>query len=274
MKDLSNDNIIHVKKDGVEYIQFKKLLQYQDKIVHAYSIGIERSYRVVVKDGETLEEKTNMTRENYKKLCDCIGANYQKLVYSNQLHTDRIEKIENIKNFEQEKIEVDGLCTNTKGISLSTINADCILFLFYDPVKNVIANIHSGWKGTLKRIAVKTVQKMQQEYGSNPKDIICCISASIRKCHFEVQADVKDLYEKEFTDIEFSNEIIEETIENEKWHIDTVLINKILLRRLGLLEENILDSGLCTVCNKEQIHSFRVQKRGYGVETAIIGLKE
>ena len=115
---------------------------------------------------------------------------------------------------------------------------------------------------------------MQQEYGSNPKDIICCISASIRKCHFEVSEDVKELYEKEFTDIEFSKEIIEETLPNEKWHIDTVLINKILLKRLGLLEENIIDSGLCTVCNKEQIHSFRVQKRGYGVETAIIGLRK
>lgn len=274
MKDLSNENIIHVTRDGIEYIQFKKLLEYQDKIVHAYSVGIEKSYRIVVKDGETLEQKTAQTRENYKNLCNSIGASYEELVYSNQVHTDRIECVEDIKNFEQEKIEVDGLCTNTKGISLSTINADCILFIFYDPVKNVIANIHSGWKGTLKRIAVKTIKTMQEKYGCNPKDIICCISASIRKCHFEVSLDVKELYEKEFTDIEFSKEIIEETIPNEKWHIDTVLINKILLKRLGLLEENIIDSGLCTVCNSDQIHSFRVQKRGYGVETAIIGLKK
>lgn len=274
MKDLSNENIIHVKKDGIEYIQFKKLLEYQDKIVHGYSVGIEKSYRVVVKEGETIEEKTAQTQENYKKLCNSIGADYEKLVYSNQVHTDTIECVEDIKNFEQEKIEVDGLCTNNKGISLSTINADCILFIFYDPVKNVIANIHSGWKGTLKRIAVKTIKTMQEKYGCNPKDIICCISASIRKCHFEVSLDVKELYEKEFKDIEFSKEIIEETIPNEKWHIDTVLINKILLKRLGILEENIIDSGLCTVCNSEQIHSFRVQKRGYGVETAIIGLKK
>ena len=274
MKNLSNKNIIHVNDKGVEYIQFKKLLEYKDKIVHCYTIGTEKSYRTVVKEGETLEEKRRQTQENYRNLCNSIGADYEKLVYSNQLHTDRVECVENIKNFEQERIEVDGLCTNTKGITLSTINADCILFLFYDPVKNVIANIHSGWKGTLKRISIKTVQKMQKEYGCNPKDIICCISASIRKCHFEVQADVKDLYEKEFTDIEFSKEIIEETVPKQKWNIDTVLINKILLKRQGLLEQNIIDSGLCTVCNKEQIHSFRVEKKGYGVETAVIGLKK
>ena len=261
MKDLSNENIIHVKSNGIEYIQFKRLLEYKDKIAHAYTIGLEKNYR------------RSQAGENYIKLCNAIGADYQKLVYSNQLHTDKVEAIEEVKDFEQEKKQVDGLCTATKGITISTINADCILFLFYDPIKNVIANVHSGWKGTLHRIVIKTVQKMTQEYGCEPKNIICCISPSIRKCHFEVESDVKDLFEKEFTDIELSSETIEETVTGQKWHIDTVLINKILLKRAGILEENIIDSKLCSVCNKEQIHSYRVEKDGYGVETALIGLK-
>ncbi len=261
MKDLSNENIIHVINNEIEYIQFKKLLEYKDKIVHAYTIGLEKNYR------------RSQAGDNYKNLCREIGANFEKLVYSNQLHTDKVEAIEEIKNFEQEKIEVDGLCSKTKGITLSTINADCILFLFYDPEKNVIANVHSGWKGTLQRIAIKTVKKMIQEYGCEPKNIICCISPSIRKCHFEVESDVKELFEKEFTDLELLS-VISETVENKKWNIDTVLINRILLKREGLLEENIIDSNLCSVCNKEQIHSYRVEKEGYGVETAIIGLKK
>lgn len=262
MKDLSNENVIHVKNNGVEYIQFKRLLEYKDKIVHAYTIGLEKNYR------------RSQAQDNYVHLCNAIGADYKKLVYSNQLHTDKVEALEDIKDFEQEKIRVDGLCTKTKGLTLSTINADCILFLFYDPIKNAIANVHSGWKGTLQRISIKTIQKMEEEYGCNPKDIICSISPSIRKCHFEVESDVKDLYENEFKDIENLDEAIEETVPKEKWHIDTVLINKILLKRKGLLEENIIDSNLCSVCNKEYIHSYRVEKEGYGVETAIIGLKE
>ena len=36
--DFSNENIIHVKDGDVEYIQFKKLLEYKDKLVHAYSL--------------------------------------------------------------------------------------------------------------------------------------------------------------------------------------------------------------------------------------------
>ena len=262
MKDLSNENIIHVKNNGLEYIQFKRLLQYQDKIVHAYTLGLDKNYR------------RSQAQDNYLHLCQAIGADYDRLVYTNQLHTDRVESVEEVKDLDKEPLGVDGLCTKTKGISIATVNAHCILLLFYDPVKNVIGNVHSGWKGTLQRISIKTVEKMIKDYGCEPKDIICCINPSIRKCHFEVEKDVKDLFEKEFKDINNLDDIIEETTTNEKWHIDTVLINRILLKRLGLLEENIIDCNLCSVCNKEQIHSFRVEKEGYGVETAIIGLKE
>ena len=269
MKNLSNENIIHVKDGNIEYLQFRRLLEYKDKIVHAYTLGVERNYRPKA-DG--LERKKEV-KENYTNLCDTIGANYNNLVYTNQFHTDTVEVVKEVKNFIEEEINVDGLCTNVAGIILSTVNADCILFMFYDPVKNVIANIHSGWKGTLQRISVKTIEKMKQEYGCNPKDIICCISPSIRKCHFEVEKDVKDLYEKEFTDIDLTN-IIEEKILNQKWNIDTVLVNKIILEQAGLQENNIIDSNICSVCNKELVHSYRVQREGYGVETAVIGLKK
>ena len=52
MKDLSNENIIHVKKNGIEYLQFKKLLKYSDVINHAYGIGLDRNYRTAKNRGE------------------------------------------------------------------------------------------------------------------------------------------------------------------------------------------------------------------------------
>ena len=172
----------------------------------------------------------------------------------------------------EEYNETDGLITNKKHLILSTTNADCILFLMFDPVKKVIANIHSGWRGTLQRISVKAVEKMIEEFNVNPKDIICCIAPSIRKCHFEVDREIKDLFEKEFEDLkEYS--FIEETLSNEKWNIDTVLINKIILERSGIKKENIVDSGICSVCSSNKMHSFRVEKESYGLETALIELK-
>ena len=102
---------------------------------------------------------------------------------------------------------------------------------------------------------------MKETYGCNPRDIICCICPSIRKCHFEVDEDVYKMFYNEFKDLEEIENIIEKNLNKGKWNIDTVLINKIILRDAGLLEKNIVDSKLCSVCNKEYIHSFRVEKR-------------
>ena len=171
----------------------------------------------------------------------------------------------------EEYSKIDGLITNKSNIALSTTNADCILLLFFDPVKKVIANVHSGWKGTFQKISQKNVQKMIHEYNCNPKDIIACMSPSIRKCHFEVEKALADECKKIFDYTGKIHDIIEQT-DKEKWHIDTILINKIILQEIGLKPQNIIDSGICSVCNSKQIHSYRVEQEGYGLETEIIQL--
>lgn len=278
--DLSNENIIHVNKNGVQYIQFRKLLEYSDIIRHAYSLGTDVNFRTAkVNKQQLLRNEYELAINSYKNLCDSIGSNYINTVKTNQNHTDTI-KIANKKikedepdfNLEEYK-ETDGIVTNKKNLILSTTNADCILLLFFDPIKKVIANVHSGWRGTLQRISTKAIEKMEKEYNCNTKDIICCICPSIRKCHFEVEKEVKDMFEKEFKGIIEKNDIITETILNKKWTIDTVLINQVILEEKGLKKENIIDSKICSVCNSNLIHSYRIEKERYGLETAIIELK-
>lgn len=278
--DLSNENIVHIKTKNNEYIQFKRLLEYKDILTHAYSLGTNLNFRTSTINKEKLpEEKYNHAINSYKLLCDSIECDYRNLVKTNQEHTDCVKKVnKKIKDGEpdfnlKEYYSTDGLMTDKKDLILSTTNADCILLLFFDPVKKVIANTHSGWKGTLQRISVKTVEKMVEEYNCNPSDIICCICPSIRKCHFEVEKEVKDLFENEFKDLDNLKHIIEEKVPNDKWNIDTVLINQMILEKMGLKKENIIDSGICSVCNSNIIHSFRVEKEGYGLNTALIGLK-
>ena len=296
MEDLSNKNVIHIKGDKIEYLQFRKLLEYKDVIHHVYALGLDVGFKTTTADQNPASpERMELARESYQKLCRCMGSNDAHIVQANQNHTDIIKIVQTKINVDEpdfslteEGIE-DGLITNKKNLALATTNADCILLLFFDPVKRVIANTHSGWRGTLQRISIKTVQKMVKEFGTNPHDIICCICPSIRKCHFEVNKDVKDMFEKEFydlenvtfIDIEKENQektiqltdFIEEKIENTKWNIDTVLINKILLQREGLNPENIIDSGICSVCHSDVIHSYRIEKKNYNTETAVIELK-
>ncbi len=278
--DLSNENIIHVKTEANEYIQFRKLLEYKNVLAHAYSLGTDINFRTsTVTKKELPKGEYEKVKENYKVLCNSIGCNYINLVKTNQEHTDRIKIVnKKIKENEpdinlKEYKSIDGLITNKKDLFLSTTNADCILLLFFDPVKKVIANTHSGWKGTLQRISVKTVEKMEKEFGCNAKDIICCICPSIRECHFQVEKEVKDMFEKEFKNLGDLNNIIKEKVSNKKWNIDTILINKHILEKAGLKKDNIIDSGICSVCNSNIIHSYRVEKEGYGLNTAIIGIK-
>ena len=281
MKDLSNENVVHIKKDGIEYLQFRKLLEYSDIINHAYSIGIDRNYRTArAKDTQKLStEEYNKSIKAYKDLSDSIGINYINIVKPNQAHTKNIKRVDAKVNTDEpdfnlsEYNETDGLITNSRDIALATTNADCILMLFFDPVKRVIANVHSGWKGTLQRISIEAVKKMKEEYNCDPKDIICCICPSIRKCHFKVHKDVQKPYYNEFKNLEKIDELIVPIPGEDRWSIDTVEINKIILEQKGLKAENIIDCRICSVCNSDQIHSFRVEKEGYGLGTAIIELK-
>ena len=274
MRNLSNENVIQIEKNGRHYLQFKKLLEYEDEIKHAYTIGTDVDFR------SRTEEELGIS--SYKKLSEDLNEDMNNLIKPNQEHTGNVKIVSKKINFGKPDMiihdydKTDGLITNKKNFALSTTNADCILMLFYDPINKVIANVHSGWRGTIARISINTVDKMIKEYNCNTKDIICCFTPSIRKCHFEVDKDVKDMFENEFQDIinEYGKEeIIEEKIKNKKWNIDTIRINQILLKNKGLMLENIIDSGICTVCNSDIIHSFRSEKEIKGLETAIIELK-
>ena len=282
MKDLSNENVIHVKKDGIEYLQFRKLLEYSDIVKHAYAIGLDKNFRTARAKNATplTPEEYEKAVNDYKNLANFIGIDYINIVKPNQAHTKNIkimtEKVNmNAPDFNlQEYAETDGLVTNKTNIALATTNADCILLLFFDPIKKVIANVHSGWRGTLQRISIEEVNKMKDEYGCNPEDIICCICPSIRKCHFKVHKDVQEPFYNEFKDLKEIDEIIVPVEGEDRWAIDTVKINQIILEQAGLRKENIIDCGICSVCNSDLIHSFRAEKEGYGLETALIELTD
>lgn len=279
MENLGNDVVIHVKKGICEYLQFRKLLELGVNNAYGLIPGNYRTSGYGVGKNE-VDEAVNC----YRLLCDCLEVDYRNVVKPVQKHSGNVRCVGvDVKVGCTEKFvindkaldNVDGLVTDKKGMILATTNADCILLLFYDPVKRVIANVHSGWRGTFQKIAVNAVNKMRVEYGCNPQDIICCICPSIRKCHFEVEDDVKDMCVENFGYTGRLDEIIENVGVKDgknKWKIDTVLINRIILGDVGLKQENIFDCGICSVCNSDKVHSYRVEKSEYGLCTAVIML--
>lgn len=263
--NLTNNITIHQNVNGTEFIQFRKLSEFSN-VKHCYTLR-KNGINVQIKDGD----KTDLLN-SYKKVADALEFNYNNIVKPHQTHTDRVESVNSAGD---EFEEVDGVITNKKEIILCTTSADCTSLLFYDDDKKVVADIHSGWKGTLQKIGKKAVEKMIKDYKCNPKDIICCIGPHIRKCHFEVEEDVMQLFKNEFEYTGRIDEIIEtgRKVDGvQKYNIDTTLINKIILREVGLKEENIIDSEICTVCNSDLFHSYRVDKEKSGRNGAFIGM--
>ena len=258
---INNNDIILKEYNGLKYIQFKKLLDFGIK--HAYTLkseGFDFSFEV--------EEKNR----SYDVLAKALGIERNSILEPIQTHTKKVLCVDSV---EKDLPDIDGLITNKENLALTTKNADCILFLFFDPVKKVIANVHSGWKGTFQKISEITAVKMISNYGCNPEDIMVFISPCIRKCHFEVDKEVRDLCEEIFrftNKIDSFIEIGEFRDGVQKYNIDTVMINKILLTDLGIKEENIIDSNICSFCESEFVHSARAEGKNFKRGTAIITL--
>ncbi len=130
-----------------------------------------------------------------------------------------------------------------------------------------------GWRGTFGKIAKNAIQEMKIKYHCHPSDIICCFCPSIRNCHFEVEQDVAEKCQELFATTNKMSEIMKmgEIKEGkQKYLIDTVLINKILLQEEGVLLENIVDCGICSVCHNDKIHSRRADGVNFGLGCSLI----
>lgn len=263
MRDISNEQVIQVSKNGINYIQFRKLLELGIK--HAYTL---KSENIIFKESGY---GNPMYLSNYKKLCGAVGINSNAIALPKQNHTANVKLINRTMLYD-ELDNIDGLVTDKRDIVLATTNADCILYLMYDPVKKVIGNVHSGWRGSYQRIIEKAVDKMKDDFDCKTKDIIVCICPSIRKCCFEVDEDVKEMFYDKFCFIDKINQYILNTYNKNKYYIDTVGINNYLLMQKGIQKENIYDCNICSNCNDDLIHSFRAEGKKYELATAIISL--
>lgn len=139
----------------------------------------------------------------------------------------------------------DAMVTDIPGLALVIQVADCQPVLLLDPAKKVVANIHSGWKGSIQNIIGRTVDAMEDNFGSDPQTILAGIGPSLGPCCSEF--------------INYSREIPEYLwkYKEEKNHFDFWRISVDQLRERGLSSENITLSGICTRCAADTFFSYR-----------------
>lgn len=257
-KDYTNDEIIHLKKDNIEYLQFKALLKYENEITHFFTLrngGYSKNEFDSLNLGLFCNDNIQDVKNNYVKISNCMDIKYSNIFIPKQIHSDKVIFVDdnNSHTLVNEKyIECDGGITNISNIPLVSICADCMTCLIYDTKTKYIASVHSGWKGILNQIIVKTIDIMINEYDSNTQDIIVCIGPSICKNCFEVKDDVKILFENKF---KYKN-IINKKAED-KYLIDLpkILLNDLL--NCNIKKENIHFANICTKCNTNDFYSYR-----------------
>ena len=220
--------------------------------------------------GLKTNEKMEDIKRNFDNIFKFMEEDPIELYSGYQTHSANIVSIKDIKQgseYDFGKIfqDTDGLITSIENIAIVSRFADCTPIILFDPIKRVQANIHSGWKGTLKRIGANGVNKMVKEYGSHPKDIIAIIGPTIGKDHFEVESDVMTQFSEEF---DFHQEIIKRK-NDIKYLIDLPITNRRILLNEGIKEENITQIDLSTFPNEDLLHSYRRDGADFGLMGAI-----
>lgn len=250
-------------KNAVGFLTFEKFDDIKF-VNHAFSTrlgGVSSGPFATLNLSNKIENNPENIKENLKRICCASNFNIESLYFLNQNHTANIKVV---KSNNPDHNIYDGSITNVKGITLVTMHADCAPLFFVDPVTKSIGLAHAGWGGTVSNIAGKMVSKMQSEYGSSPKDIICAIGPCIHNCCFEIKNDILSYFTK------INKNLVE--FKNYKIYANIPECNKINMINSGISNSNIIVSDLCTKCNHDLFFSYRKQGITHGCSMAFISI--
>ena len=254
---------MNVKEAGevtyLTYPAFEKL----EGIIHGFSTrlgGVSRGIYSSMNLSFTRGDEEEAVKENYRRIAQAIGFRTEDIVTSDQTHTANVRKVTEADRGKgitvpRDYQDVDGMVTNVPGLILATFYADCVPLYFADPVKRVIGLSHSGWRGTVAKIGKVTVEKMKEEYGCHPEDILAAIGPSICQDCYEVSEDVILEFQKAFEEKYWEKLFYKK--KNGKYQLDLWEANHIIFLKAGIKEEHISMPGICTCCNPEFLFSHR-----------------
>jgi YfiH family protein len=187
--------------------------------------------------------------------------NYKHIIIGEQIHSANVSLItSDYLKTEIVRIEdVDGLITNLSNVVLTVRTADCLPIIYVEKEKGIIGISHNGWRGTIKKISQKLIEKMQ-DLGAKTNKIKIAFGPSINQCCYKIDEDRYWQFKEEFDG--YSEKIF--TWRN-GWFLNLPLLNYLLLVDLGIKKENIDFFPFCTFCDKKRFFSFRRDKKeNYG----------
>ena len=272
----------------LELASFKKL----PWLVHGFSTrtggaSVLASGERVLNLGFTEWDSRENVQQNRETFQSALGAAAATLVPLKQFHSAVVHSFEKAP---AETCRGDASLTNTPGLLLGVQTADCVPILLVDPKKRAVAAIHAGWRGTLARIAQKTVGEMRAKFGCKPADILAALGPAIGGCCYEVGTELVTKFTSQFADAEdyFDELRTGEEPNPLQWlnmmppghqppaknvRLDLRKANRSQLLAAGLRDANIFVSELCTACHTDLLFSYRKDGGAAGRLIAVGGVR-
>jgi YfiH family protein len=283
-----------VRASGIKVLQAQALSKF-GWLVHGFSTrsggASLHDGRKVLNLGFTEWDQRAHVEQNRAKLLDAIGTRRMMLVSLRQIHSDVIHVCESAP---PEPPQGDAAITDTPGLLLGIQTADCIPILLADAKHRVVAAVHAGWRGTLRRIAAKTVGRMQMVFGTRPADVVAALGPGIGQCCYEVGPEVVKEFAGQFDRArEWFDGPYDQLASGEEpnplpWltmmppghqpppprvRLDLIAANRAILVEAGVPPAKISASDLCTSCRTDLFFSYRREGARTGRMMAVIGLK-
>ncbi len=268
-------------------------------LAHGFSTrrgGVSNCYGLrTLNLGLTHHDTKQNVEHNRVAFLAAIGAADAKgtpwpLAQVKQIHSAIVHRIDSPV---REPLAGDGLITNAPGLLLAIKTADCVPVLVADIRRRVVGVFHAGWRGTVARIAEKGVGEMRRQFGSSPRDLRAAIGPSIRRCCYQVGAEVRAEFESQFS---YAGELFEEVFDanalhlrypllflnqrppghgdtGPEIHLDLVEANRRQLLAAGLGAEHISVIEGCTACDTARFFSHRAEFGKTGRMMAAIAIR-
>lgn len=189
------------------------------------------------------------TREGF----DEKFLNAHRIIKPDQTHSDHVVIADSRKDYP----DTDGVIIRNSNDAIFMRFADCTPIIFYNPKNKMAAIAHAGWRGTVGKIAIKTVEKME----CDPKDIVAVIGPAIGLCCYEVSEDVKQQL--------LSTVKLSEGLYNNR-NVDLKRINARQLEEIGVKKVDICP--YCTSCDNDLFFSYRKENGTSNRHFAVIKL--
>ncbi|OGW83123.1 MAG: hypothetical protein A2Z83_05815, partial [Omnitrophica bacterium GWA2_52_8] len=190
-------------------------------------------------------------QSRYSDFLDAAGFHGNVFVQVKQVHGSRILTVTSA-SLPAPETEADGLFTAEAGIVLGIRTADC-LPLFFEAAAGVpvIGVVHAGWRGLDAGIIEEAVIMLERDFAVAPSQVRVAIGPAIRGCCYEVGPEFEAFFPLTYCC---------KKTDNSRGTVDLAREAASILKREGVPETAVFDSGICTSCHSDQFFSYRVER--------------